>query len=62
MTKQFLSVEEAAEYLCVSRTLVMTRIRAGALPSLKIGGRRLLPVAALDEWVREAVKQHSAKP
>ena len=59
MSKQFFTVDEAAEYLCVGRTLVYDRIRAGDLPSLKIGGRRLVPLVALDEWVREAVKQHT---
>lgn len=61
MTKQFFTVDEAAKYLCVSRTLLYDRIRAGDLPSLKIGGRRLIPLAALEAWVQEAVKQHTAK-
>jgi excisionase family DNA binding protein len=44
-------VEEAAEALRVSRTQVYALIRCGALRTVKIGGSRRVPVAAVAEYV-----------
>lgn len=44
-------IEEAAEALRVSRTHVYELIRSGRLRSVKIGSRRLVPIAALDEYL-----------
>jgi excisionase family DNA binding protein len=44
-------VEEAAEALRVSRTQVYALIRCGALRTVKIGGSRRVPVAAVGEYV-----------
>ena len=44
-------VEEAAEALRLSRTAVYELIRSGRLHSVKAGSRRLVPVAALAEYV-----------
>jgi excisionase family DNA binding protein len=42
-------VEEAAEALRVSRSVVYELIRSGRLRTVKVGARRLVPVSALSE-------------
>lgn len=49
--RRVLRVEEAAELLGVGRSLVYDLIRDGRLRSFKVGSRRLVPVAAVDELV-----------
>ncbi|ASU60774.1 DNA-binding protein [Glycomyces fuscus] len=49
MTELLLTVEEAAERLRVSRWMVYNLIRSRTLRTVKIGRRRLVPVAALPE-------------
>lgn len=44
-------VEEAAAALRLSRSLVYELIRSGRLRTVKQGSRRLVPVAALTEYV-----------
>ena len=44
-------VEEAAEALRISRTVAYDLIRSGQLRTVKIGGRRRVPVAAVHEFV-----------
>ena len=44
-------VDEAAEALRLSRSLLYELIRSGRLRTVKAGRRRLVPVAALDEYV-----------
>jgi excisionase family DNA binding protein len=44
-------VEEAAEALRVSRGTLYGLIRSGQLDTVKVGSRRLVPVAALHEYV-----------
>ena len=44
-------VEEAAEALRVGRTVVYELIRCGALRTVKVGTRRLVPVEAVREYV-----------
>ena len=43
--------EEAARMLGVGRTKVYELMRSGALRSVRVGGLRRIPVAALDEFV-----------
>ena len=45
------TVDEAAEALRLSRSALYELIRSGRLRSVKSGRRRLVPVAALDEYV-----------
>jgi excisionase family DNA binding protein len=47
--RRVLRVEEAAELLGVGRSLAYDLIRDGRLRSFKVGSRRLVPVAAVDE-------------
>jgi excisionase family DNA binding protein len=49
--RRVLRVEEAAELLGVGRSLVYDLIREKRLRSFKVGSRRLIPVAAIDELV-----------
>lgn len=44
-------VDEAAEALRLSRSSIYELIRSGRLRTVKHGSRRLVPVAALDEFV-----------
>lgn len=44
-------VDEAAEALRLSRSALYELIRSGQLRSVKAGRRRLVPVAALAEYV-----------
>ena len=43
--------EDAARVLGVGRTKVYELIRSGALRSVRVGGLRRIPVAALNEYV-----------
>jgi len=44
-------VDEAAHALRLSRSVVYELIRSGQLRTVKVGRRRLVPVAALGEYV-----------
>jgi excisionase family DNA binding protein len=44
-------VEQAAEALSLSRRTVYDLIRCGALRTVKVGSRRLVPVSAVVEYV-----------
>jgi excisionase family DNA binding protein len=47
------TVDEAAEKLHVGRSTIFKLIREGSLPTIKVGKRRLIPVDALEMWVRD---------
>ncbi|MBC9822549.1 helix-turn-helix domain-containing protein [Terrabacter sp. MAHUQ-38] len=44
-------VEEAAEALRLSRSVIYELIRSGRLRTVKQGSRRLVPVAALQDYL-----------
>jgi len=44
-------VDEAAEALRISRSTIFELIRSDQLRTVKVGRRRLVPVAALSEYV-----------
>ena len=46
-------VDEAASALRLSRTAIYELIRSGRLRSVKCGRRRLIPVAALGEYLAD---------
>jgi excisionase family DNA binding protein len=58
------SVETAAKLLRVSERSVVNWIRSGALPSLKVGRRRLIRRSALDAFLaeRENVERKLRQP
>lgn len=44
---EYLSIQDAASLLGVCRATMYTMIRADEVPSVKFGGRRLVPASAL---------------
>jgi len=52
-SKAFLSIPEFMEVTGIRRTLAYDLVRRGEVPSRKVGGRRLIPVVALREWLGE---------
>jgi excisionase family DNA binding protein len=54
-----LTVEEAAEALTISRWKVFDLIRCRELRSVKIGGLRRVPRAAIDEYIARLVQEAS---
>ena len=53
-----LSIQEAADFTCVSRTDIYARMNHGELRSVKIGRRRLIPKRALIDMIsRNLVKE-----
>ena len=50
--KLFYSVDEACEATGIKRSLLYELLRRGQVPSRKLGGRRLFPVAALERWAQ----------
>jgi excisionase family DNA binding protein len=57
MEPVFLTVEETAAVLRVSRTRVFDLIRTHQLRSRKIGRVRRIPVAAVEEFVRALAEE-----
>lgn len=51
MEKLLVSVDEFAEAAGVSDWTVKRLLREGVVPSVKINGRRLVPVSAIREYV-----------
>jgi excisionase family DNA binding protein len=48
-----LTIEEAAERLCIGRTLMYSLVKAGAVESVRIGRLRRVPADALDAFLRQ---------
>jgi excisionase family DNA binding protein len=48
-----LTMEDAAERLCIGRTLMYSLVKAGAIESVRIGRLRRVPAEALDVFVRQ---------
>ncbi|MER6970890.1 helix-turn-helix domain-containing protein [Nocardioides sp. NPDC000445] len=53
-------VEEAAEALRMSRSVVYELIRSGRLRTVKGGRRRLVSVTALTEYVADLIEENAA--
>jgi excisionase family DNA binding protein len=53
---RFLTLDEVADVLCVSRSQAYALVRDGSLPAMQIGGRRQWRVerARLEEWISAA--------
>ncbi|MFC3997969.1 helix-turn-helix domain-containing protein [Nocardiopsis sediminis] len=49
--KKLYRVEEAAKLLGIGRTRAFEQVRLGRLKSVKLGNSRLIPAAALDDFV-----------
>jgi len=48
-----LTMEDAADRLCIGRTLMYSLVKAGAIESVRIGRLRRVPAEALDVFVRQ---------
>ena len=57
-----ISIPQAAQALSVGRTTIYEEIRAGRLESIKLGKRRLVPVAALTSWINERQSATMSEP
>ena len=55
------SVQEAAEYLGVSKPTIQHDINTGELPSFKIKNRRLVRRGTVDEYAKKLEAKHSAE-
>lgn len=52
MRRETLTVAEAAQVLGISRGAAYRAVRAGDIPSLRIGERIVVPRAALDRYLQ----------
>jgi excisionase family DNA binding protein len=57
-----LTVEEAAERLCIGRTSMYRLVSTGQIESVRIGRLRRIPTSAIDDYAAHlvATKQHAA--
>ena len=56
LTPVAISLSKTAELLCVSRPTVYKIAQSKDFPSFKVGGRVLVSVAGLAEWVQRQVE------
>ena len=54
--KKTVSVEEAAKILDIGRNLAYDAVSRGEIPSIRIGGRILIPVAGLETLLNPQIK------
>lgn len=54
MNKRTYTVAEAAGVLGIGLSLAYEMVRTGRIPSLKLGGRWLIPQAAVEKMLQEA--------
>lgn len=52
--KRTLSVEEAAQFLGIGRSAAYEWVRTGRIPSVRLGRKFLIPVAALERLLESA--------
>lgn len=62
MDPLLLPIAEAGKVLGVSRSTMFNLVRAGEIESVCIGNRRLIPVAALREYVERLRSESRANP
>ena len=60
MTRLLLTVPEAAEALAISRSKLYELLTSGAIVSIRIGGSRRIPLAALEEYISRLLAGKSA--
>ena len=58
--REYLSVKEFKDRLGVSRNLIYEQVRKGVLPSVRLGGRILIPVDALELLMQRQEQQESS--
>lgn len=57
MEKALLSIDEFCEAIGIRQSLAKKLIREGAVLSVKIGDRRLIPVSAVKQYVDDLVAE-----
>ena len=57
LEKLLYSMDEGAEMLTLSRARFMKLVRAGAIPTVMIGARRLVSRRALEEYVTALLRR-----
>lgn len=55
-------VPEAAKRLGISETSLHRRLKAGDIPSVQVGARRLISATAIDEYLRRNEVTHRPRP
>ncbi len=55
--KKVLSVDDVAKELGLNRNTIYRQVRAGLIPSVKVGDRYLIPRSAFDKWLECQPKQ-----
>jgi len=60
--RRFYSLPEAAQVLGVGRSSLERGWRSGSVPTVKIGGRRVVPIAWVDQLANEAMQNFSVEP
>ena len=58
--KEFLSVREFKDRAGVSSNLVYEQLRKGVLPSVRLGGRILIPADALQQLMQRQGQQEAS--
>ncbi len=53
MTDKWLTIEQIAEYLQVSKEKIYKLCQRGRMPASKLGGQWRFDVREVDHWVRE---------
>ena len=58
--REYLSVKEFKDRLGVSGNLIYEQVRQGVLPSVRLGGRILIPVDALEQLMQRQAQHESS--
>lgn len=54
--RKAISVEECAKILGLGRSATYEAVRSGQIPRIKIGGRWLIPLVALERMLEDAAR------
>lgn len=57
-----ISIEEAGKQLNLARCSMYKLARSDGFPAVRIGGRIVIPVKELREWLSEQVKKQKGEP
>jgi excisionase family DNA binding protein len=56
---KYLTVTELSEHLHIHRTTIYRLLREGTLPGFRIGSDWRFSLAAIEEWVRDQMKNNT---
>ena len=59
--KLLYTIDEASDALSLGRTTLYAEINKGNIFSLKVGKRRMVPVASLEKWIEKLAKDQADK-